>query len=288
MITTTVRATDGVALALHRLDPVVEVSSPPVLLAHGAFASHRVWLRGGAAGRGLAAFLQARGHDVWLLDWRHHGASAREPGPFQWQFEDLIRRDAPAALIAVRRETGHQDVIWVGHSFGGVIGLALLAHDPGAGPTAVVTLGTPDPVTGPFRRVLAFLTVGVCRAASRFPARALRMGPEDEPALVLSDWMMWNVRGRWMGSDGFDYLAALKHLPTPLLSIAGSGDRLFAPPEACRALVSRLGGTATTFAVARPDLDHRGLLIDPRADEHCWPLIADWIALQASSPRLAS
>jgi fermentation-respiration switch protein FrsA (DUF1100 family) len=91
-----------------------------------------------------------------------------------------------------------------------------------------------------------------------------------------------------MGSDGFDYLAALQHLHTPLLSIAGSGDRLLAPPEACRALVSRLGGTATTFAVVGPDLDHRGLVIDPRADEHCWPLIADWIAQRISSPRLAS
>ena len=90
-----------------------------------------------------------------------------------------------------------------------------------------------------------------------------------------------------MGSDGFDYLAALKQLPTPLLSIAGSGDRLFAPPDACRALVDRLGN-GKTFVVVGPDLDHRGLVIDPRADEHCWPLIADWIAQRASSPRVAS
>lgn len=290
MITTMLRASDGVALALHRLDPVPKPAPPPVLLAHGAFTSHRVWLRGGASGRGLAAFLQERGHDVWLLDWRHHGGSAREPARFQWHFEDLILRDAPAALTEVRRETGHHECVWIGHSFGGVIGLAALARDSGTGPTAIVTLGTPDPATGPFRRAFAWLTALLCRAMGRFPARTLRLGPEDEPALVLSEWMMWNVRGRWTGSDGFDYLAALRHMATPFLSIAGSGDRLFAPPAACRALVSRLGGGGAhmTFVVVRPNLDHRGLLLDPRANEHCWPVLADWIAQRAARAGVVS
>ncbi len=283
------RAADGVALALHRLAPVPVAAPPPVLLAHGAFTSHRVWLPGGAtAGRGMASFLQARGHDAWLLDWRHHGASAREPGPFRWHFEDLIRHDAPAALAAVRHDTGQADVTWIGHSFGGAIGLAALARDFGSGPSAVVTLGTPDPVTGPARSLFARLTAVCCRLLGRFPARVMRLGPEDEAALVLSDWMMWNVRGRWSGSDGFDYLAALINLPTPLLSIAGSADRLFAPPGSCRRLAERLGGPRTTFAVVGPDLDHRGLLLDARADERCWPLIADWIARQAASTRVSA
>lgn len=287
MITTHLRAADHVALALHRLDPGSRTTAPPILLAHGAFTSHRVFLRGGRGGRGLAAFLQERGHDVWLVDWRHHGGSDREPARFQWQFEDLILRDTPAALSAVRETTGHHECIWVGHSFGGVIGLAAMARDPGTGPTAIVTLGTPDPDTGPLRRLFAWMTTLLCRALGRFPARFLRFGPEDEPARVLSEWMMWNVRGRWMGSDGFDYLAALRYLTTPFLTIAGSGDHLFAPPAACHALVTRLGGALTTFVVV-PDLDHRGLVLDPHADERCWPVIADWIAERSVKARVVS
>lgn len=287
MITYAVQTADDVALALHRLDPIRPGPLPPVLLAHGAFASHTVWLRGGSTRRGLAHFLQERGHDVWLNDWRHHGSSAREPRPFAWHFEDLIRRDGPAILAAVRRETGTASCVWVGHSVGGAIGLALLARDPDAGPTEIVTLGTPGPVMSLWRRSLASLTVGICRTMGRFPARALRFGPEDEPALVLSEWMNWNVRGRWVGMDGFDYLAALEGMRTPFLSIAGSGDRVFAPVRACRALLDHMGGEAKTFAVAGPDLDHAGLLLDPRADEQCWPLVADWIGQHASTARIS-
>lgn len=276
MITRTVRTDDGVSLALHRLDAAGRGDATPVLLAHGAFASHTVWLRGGAHRAGLARFLAERGHDVWLADWRHHGASQREPRPFHWHFEDVIRRDAPALLNEMRRETGVASCIWVGHSYGGAIGLALLARDSVAGPAGVVTLGTPGPVMGPGRRAMAWLSIGICRAAGRFPARTLRLGSEDEPALVLSEWMTWNVRGRWLGADGFDYLAALERIAAPVLAIAGSRDRVFAPARACRDLVDRLGEAATTFAVA--GLDHRGLLLDSRADELCWPLIEDWLA----------
>lgn len=284
MITRTVRASDGVALALHRLAPVRPGVQSPLLLAHGAFASHTVWLHGGAARKGLARFLVERGHDVWLADFRHHGASEREPGPFRWHFEDVIRRDAPALLAEVRRETGVAPCIWVGHSLGGAIGLAALAYDPRAGPTAIVTFGTPGPVMSPWRRALAATTIGICRTKGRFPARVLRLGSEDEPALVLSEWMTWNLRGSWIGIDGFDYLAALKRVQTPFLSIAGTGDRLFAPAPACRALVDRVGGNAKTFAAVGPALGHRGLLLDPRADEHCWPLAADWIETAPTQP----
>ena len=136
-----------------------------------------------------------------------------------------------------------------------------------------------------WRHSLASLTVGICRLMGRFPARALRFGPEDEPALVLSEWMTWNLEGRWVGPDGFDYLAALGRMHTPFLSVAGSGDRVFAPAYACRALLDRVGGTERTFALSGPDLSHAGLALDPRADEECWPLVAEWIAHHASRVR---
>jgi oxygen-independent coproporphyrinogen-3 oxidase len=277
MISRTVRASDGVSLALHRLDPAAATGRPPVLLAHGAFTSHRVWLRGGKSNTGLAPFLLERGHDVWLGDWRHHGASEREPRAFHWHFEDVIQRDAAAFLSEVRRETGSSSCTWIGHSVGGTIGMAVLARDPALGPSVIVTLGTPGPVMSPSRRAFALTTIGICRVMGRFPARLLRLGSEDEPALVLSEWMSWNLHGAWIGQDGFDYLAALKRDHTPWLSIAGLGDTIFAPAKACRALVEQVRGDARDFAVVGPGLTHRGLLLDSRADEECWPRLARWV-----------
>lgn len=277
MISRTVRASDGVSLALHRLDPAAATGRPPVLLAHGAFTSHRVWLRGGKSDTGLAPFLLERGHDVWLGDWRHHGASEREPQPFHWHLEDVIQRDAAAFLAEVRRETGSSSCTWIGHSVGGAVGLAALARDPTLGLSGIATLGTPGPVMSQFRRALALTTIGICRLMGRFPSRLLGLGSEDEPALVLSEWMSWNLRGAWIGRDGFDYLAALKRDHTPWLSIAGDGDTVFAPAGACRALVEQVSSDTREFSVVGPALGHGGLLLDPRADEECWPLLSEWV-----------
>ncbi|MGE5759561.1 MAG: alpha/beta fold hydrolase [Gemmatimonadota bacterium] len=282
MMTVTLRSGDDVDLVLYRLDAVAPPSaaalSPAraVLLVHGAFSSHTIWLRGGSRNAGLAVFLSAAGYDVWLADWRSHGSAAREPRPRAWHFEDAITQDAPALAGYVRDVTAGVPPVWVGHSVGGAIGLAHLARHPGA-LAAVVTLGTPGPVMELRRRCLALGTIAICHALGRFPARAFRMGPEDEAALVLAEWMEWNLHGRWVGAGGFDYLAALRHVRTPVLAVAGEGDHLFAPPAACRALADRVGDPPATFAVAGPQLGHSGLLLDPKADTECWPLVARWI-----------
>lgn len=293
MMTVTVRAPDGVDLVLYRLDavtPPAAVARPPgraVLLVHGGFSSHTVWLRGGSRNAGLAVFLSAAGYDVWLADWRSHGSAGREPRPHTWHFEDTITQDAPVLASYVRDVTGGAPPVWVGHSIGGAIGLALLARQPDA-LGAVVTLGTPGPVMGPLRRLLALGTIAICHALGRFPARAFRMGPEDESALILAEWMEWNTHGHWVGADGFDYLAALRHSPIPVLTVAGAGDRMFAPPDACRALAERVGAVPGTYATVGPQLDHPGLLLDPRADAECWPLVAQWIAGLETSQRRTS
>src|SRR2546423_14575 len=138
---------------------------------------------------------------------------------------------------------------WIGHSAGGAMGLCWLARVGAAAPlAAVVTLGTPGPRRlGPVRRTLAAGTIALARVLGRFPARALRFGNEDEAAEIISEWMEWNVRGTWLGSDGFDYFAALASITTLYLGVAGAADRGFAPPPACRQGGERVGGTPETL-----------------------------------------
>ena len=188
--------------------------------------------------------------------------------------------DAPALVARVAAETIGAPLAWIGHSYGSVIGLCWLARQPTPPPevTAVVALGTPGPGGMSFtRRVLALGTIMLARVLGQLPARALRLGPEDEAAHVIGDWMGWNVRGRWLGRDGFDYFAALRRLHTPLLAVAGEGDHLMAPPFACRQVFEQVGATRKQFVVAGPRLNHSGLLIDPKARDRCWPAVADWL-----------
>jgi len=276
---------DGVELALHRLRAHRD-GRPAVLLVHGAFTNHRFWLRapdgsdGGAdtGAGGLAHFFGAAGLDVWLADLRHHGESAREPRRGAWTFEDWVLHDTPTLVARVREETDGAPLAWIGHSAGGAAGLCWLARVAAAAPIgAIVTLGTPGPRRlGPVRRAAAAATMAVSRALGRFPARRFRFGNEDEAAEIIAEWMEWNVRGRWVGVDGFDYFAGLAALSTPYLGIAGSSDWLFAPPRACRQVVDRIGSARKSLTIAR-GLSHRGLVVNPRARTACWPNIVAWL-----------
>jgi alpha-beta hydrolase superfamily lysophospholipase len=267
---------DGVTIALLRVRARRD-GRPTVLLTHGAFTNHRVWLGQGDGG-GLAHFLTARGFDVWLADLRHHGSSDREPVQGAWCFEDWIRHDATALIERIDEETGGAPLIWVGHSSGGVVGLCWLARHSAPRPLAtIITLGTPGPQDlGWLRRRATHTLIALTRLGGRGPGRLLRLGSEDEAPQMLIDWLGWNVRGAWVGRDGFDYLAALARTETPFLSIAGGADRLFAPPGACEQLV-RASGARRKELIAYPGLSHRGLLLDARARERCWPGVAQWI-----------
>jgi oxygen-independent coproporphyrinogen-3 oxidase len=118
--------------------------------------------------------------------------------------------------------------------------------------------------------------MAVSRALGRFPARSLRFGNEDEAAEIIAEWMEWNVRGRWLGMDGFDYFAGLAALSTPYLGVAGGADRIFAPPKACRQVVERVGSARKMLAV-EPGLSHRGLVLSDRARTSCWPNVVTWL-----------
>jgi len=274
-----IEAPDGVQLALHRLRAYRD-ARPAVLLTHGAFTNHRFWLAADDSREagGLAHYLGAAGLDVWLADLRHHGESAREPRPGAWTFEDWVLRDAPALVARVREETNGAPLAWLGHSAGGAAGLCWLARVVAMAPlAAIVTLGTPGPRRlGALRRTLAASTIALSRALGRFPARSLRFGNEDEASGIIAEWMEWNVRGTWLGTDGFDYFTGLAAVTTPYLAVAGGADRIYAPPAACRQIVERIGSTRKELVV-EPGLSHRGLVLSERARASCWPKIVVWL-----------
>jgi hypothetical protein len=118
--------------------------------------------------------------------------------------------------------------------------------------------------------------MAMSRVLGRFPARVLGFGNEDEAAEIIAEWMEWNVRGKWRGTDGFDYFAGLAALSTPYLGVAGGADWIFAPPKACRQVVDRVGAARKALAVI-PGLSHRGLVLSEDARTTCWPTIVAWL-----------
>jgi pimeloyl-ACP methyl ester carboxylesterase len=271
-------ASDGVRLAVHRLGPE---SGVPVLLVPGAFSSHTFWL--GTRGTGFARALAAEGFEAWVLDPRGHGESQRAGRNHRWEFREWIERDIPAAILGASADG--RPAIVAGHSAGGAAVLASLALRPDLHPAVrgVVAIATPAPRLGPFRRLGAAAAVGLSSALGRFPARLLRFGAEDELPGVMAQWMRWNLAGAWRWEGGPDLIAGLSKVRAPALLVAGSGDRVFAPPALCRELLAVLGSPEKTFwdfgkrSGASEDFGHAGLVVSKAASREVWPRLLDWM-----------
>lgn len=280
----TIRSADGVRLALHRIEPDGgRAAGAPLLLVAGTFNGRHFWSPRGEDGFGH--FLAARRHDVWLLDPRGHGASARPP---RWRLTDWIESDAPAAANAVLEFTGAESLGWVGHSAGGVVGAAFAAsHHPAAQRLdRLVLLGTPGPgKVGGRRRWFARLihTIALLRRGSLMQGERLRLGPEAESAYLVEEWMRWNLSGAWLDLEGADYLRRLPQVRLPVLAVAGSADALLAPESAVRDLLERFGSPRKALLVAgreagmSRDYNHGSLVVAREAREEVWPRIAEWL-----------
>lgn len=269
---------DGVRIALHRLGSRHHV---PVLLVPGTFSNHTFWF--GTRGIGFARALVQAGFEACALDPRGHGESQRPAAADRWDFDDWARQDVVCVLRSLIAERRRPDV--VGHSAGGAAALIALAAQPElrSAVRGVVMVATPVPWLQPWRGLAARFMKLTARLLGRFPARFLRLGPEDELPGVMAQWMAWQLARRWVGDDGIDYDDGLRQLNLPLLAVAATRDRLFAPPDACRALFELiqspdktllLCGRATTYS---EDFNHVSILIGRAARAEIWPKILTWL-----------
>jgi alpha-beta hydrolase superfamily lysophospholipase len=169
---------DGWRIALHHRPPPAGGHGAAVVLCHG-MGSNRFNVDG--PGRtSLARHLNAAGYDVWVLELRGAGYSRRRwrmpPVAYSWTFEDYVQHDVPAALHLVRELTGQAQLLWVGHSLGGMVAYASLITPAAAAFGGVVTLASPG------------MTDIGHEALDRWIAlrRALRLAPARIPTRALA------------------------------------------------------------------------------------------------------
>lgn len=155
-----VSAPDGWRLAVHRYRPVGDRVGLPVILCHGLGGNRHSFDLAGAPS--LAQFLKDTGRDVWVIELRGSGLSAR-PGllrsdvPLSWGFDDHLDKDTPAPIDFVCARTGAPAIHWIGHSMGGMLGLCHVANTPDSRIRSLVTLGSPVDFRKIPRRVFGVL-----------------------------------------------------------------------------------------------------------------------------------
>jgi len=275
---------DGVRLALARW-PAAGERRGVLLCTHAMMADARYF------SRDFAPFLARRGLEVFTLDWRGHGDSVPpSPRADRWQFEDYVQLDLPAAMAAVCRiaDVAPSDIAYLGHSLGGLVGLAAFgtraAPLPGRLTLWATSVWLPGPGGSRRRRALMRLFSLAARPRGYAPARLLRVGSNDEPRAYVDQLAGWAHTGAWTAPGGFDYRDRLPSVAAPVWGVCGARDRLCSPGDAA-ALLDPLPG-ARPLRIVGPSFgdpcspDHFGLFTDSRL-AGLWTELVDFAASAA-------
>lgn len=240
---------------------------------------------------GLAPFLAERGFRTVAFDFRGHG----ESGPLAskggaWTYDDLVFHNLPAVTECARARADGLPVVVIGHSLGGHVALAsqaagALNADAIVGFAMNVWLRElePSPLVWAAKRALLDGAQRIAERRGFFPARALRLGSDDEALGYFRAFHAFSTSGRWGSADGkVDYLARRPDVTIPVMSIASAGDRLNCRPVCAARFVSKLGGPVELVEIKRGDdgrapPGHMALVTSHRAHS-VWLRVAEWIA----------
>lgn len=266
---------DGVELALTRVAAAGERRAI-CLFTHAMMASSRYLISGaGGSGGGIAGYLAGCGIEVYTLDFRGHGRSRPRLSAAQaeWCFDDFVFRDLPAAVARVCEHAAilPGELVYAGHSLGGLAGLAAVGTGAISAPRAMglwaSSVWLPGACGSRRRRALMQLYALSARPRGYAPIRLLRMGSDNEPRGYVEQMAWWARTGRWQSRGGVDYLAALAHVRVPVWSARGDGDRLCSALD-IEVLLARLTGALPLRRVGcaqgdARDADHFSLLTAP-------------------------
>jgi predicted alpha/beta hydrolase len=253
------------------------------VVGHAMFVNRRTLDR---RGRGLASHLSSRGIAVISFDLRGHGESrptAAQGG--RWGYDDLVEGDVPAMAAFAREHFPSLPLTVVGHSLFAHAALAHLTRH--AAPFDKLVMLASNYVHSEWR-LRSYADKGsmiiamnaITRAVGYFPVRRMKLGSDDEAAPFVFDFWRNLRRREWHSRDGFSYDRARTKVVTPILSIAGAGDRMLAPPEDAYTLVASCPNSRFDVAGRRSGLPfdpgHMELVLDERC-RPVWDQAADFI-----------
>ncbi|HYH97889.1 alpha/beta fold hydrolase [Hyalangium sp.] len=258
-----------------------------ILFLHGLFSDGRFFL--GASGEGPARYFLDQGCTVYLADLRGHGGS-RWPAKraWDWSFDTYAQDDIPDLIRAVRaRHTG--PLFLLAHSMAGYAALAGLGLHPEVqrmlNGVCVLSTAVNDYSDGGLKKgVMVRFSSLLAGLLGRFPAKALKQGPADEPAAVMRQFAQWAPTGAFQSVDGrTDYWQALGQVTLPVFSGVGEADVFHASPRRAEKLVGKLGSTDKTFTICgrshgfASDFGHFDIIRGSRAQKEILPRVHEWM-----------
>ena len=296
---------DGWTIPMFRKRAFAGATGEPIILASSSHLSPASM--DAFAGDSLAHALHEAGYDVYLFQNRGCRDATRPQGIATFDFDDMIAHDVPAAIDRVRQLTGAPRVTWLGHGLGGQLLLGFLGSRINRSIAAGVTLGSavqfprlgttarraaavanalPSHWRLPLQRVQRILTVAarpldvvsLGRRTAGPRARGLMMDCGTDLAMGLAQQIaLWHEVGHLVDRDNrFDYVAGLKGLATPVMTVVASGDPV-CPPSAATPVHESLGHPNGGLIELGSDWSHLDLIAGADAAGRLFPRIIEWL-----------
>jgi pimeloyl-ACP methyl ester carboxylesterase len=283
----------------------------PIILCHGLGSNRTTFLL--PAQRNIVHLLLEGGWDVWLAELRGHGLSkAGVDWQHPWDVDDYVS-DARSFTAFVSAQTSGAHVHWIGHSLGGIIGIAMASLQPPPPLASVIAVASSFFYSDSVFRTLSFLVPAIT-SFSFLPADSIMRAQSPLSFRFISNVadavMAWRSNvdpdvGRALFSSNFEpiskrvtlqlatgmsaagvlhregepFATALPACRVPLLLIAGDRDKQ-CPPHSVQRLFELLpqGAPCTyqCFGKEHGSADHYGhfdLLIGLRFEQEVFPSI---------------
>lgn len=269
----------GQIAVTHLAPPEAVEHKAAIVMLPGMFSNRRFWLSD--KGIGLAAYLAQHGYSAWMLDRRGLGASS-SAHPEHHRLYHGFEIDLPA-VQALLQSQGYDSAYYMGHSFGGVLNNLSLAHGhlKAAGVTGLINFSSQLTVgktllNKPYSAVIYASTA----LLGFFPAKRLRMGPENESKQAMRDCCRLVDWAK--GKNKASFWQGFERISCPILAFGSDGDSVD-PAPGCRELIAPMASTDKTFIQLgkqqghRRDYDHVGMLVSKDAQGEVWPMLLDWL-----------
>ena len=305
---------DSHSLCATRCTTATCPSSPsgkPVILCHGLGSNRNTYLL--PAQRSIVHMLLECGCDVWLAELRGHGLSKTGiDWGCPWDVNDYIT-DACAIANFVSCQASGRPVHWIGHSLGGIVGIAMASLPEPPPLASVIAVASSFFYSDSGWARLSFL-VPVITSLKFLPADVLMRGQAPLSfrfvSTITDSFMAWRsnvdpVVGRQLLAtnfepiskrvtlqletamspaglihrDGVPFTTGLCNCSVPIFMMAGDRDKQ-CPSPSVRRLFDLLPQNASNkyqcFGTSDGCVDHYGhfdLLIGLRVEEEVFPSI---------------
>lgn len=266
---------------------------PVAFLVHGSIENGRIFYSEG--GKGLAWFLAQAGWDVFVADLRGRGLSTP---PVDAQLEagqsETIHHDLPALVEAIMALRPAAPMVWISHSWGGVLLTAALARHPEYLDhlKAIVHFGSKRTVR--VSNPVQFLKIDffwnraafvLTRLFGYLPTRELGIGGDNESRKTHRQTVDWVKADAWIDpDDGLDYPRALAQLTLPpVLYLAGQNDLALGHPADVKDFLQEVGASHSDYwLLARSegflhDYGHVDMLTHPDAAADIFAKVQGWL-----------